>query len=316
MRAVRLAVAALYAEALSEALLAEGALAVDIADGGVESDGENALFGEPGAGVPGDSVQFWRDNAISALFADEDDVATTVARAAIAAGLDATPAFAIDRLDDRDWLKNARDQFQPIEISPRLWIIPSWFASSQDAARTARLPDPLAIKLIFDPGLAFGSGEHPTTRLCLRWLAENIRGNESVLDYGCGSGILAIAALKLGARSAIGVDIDPIALVASGHNAAQNRVDARFCLPQSAFLENRTMDIVLANILANPLIALAPLLARSTAARGRIVLSGLLETQADEVSAAYARWFDLVVAGDDQTWVCLSGEKRAEDSTA
>lgn len=137
-----------------------------------------------------------------------------------------------------------------------------------------------------------------------------------MLDYGCGSGILAIAALKLGARSAIGVDIDPLALVASERNAAQNRVDARFCLPQSAFLENRTMDIVLANILANPLIALAPLLARSTAARGRVVLSGLLETQADEVSAAYSKWFDLGIAGDDQTWVLLSGEKRAEDAMA
>ena len=186
----------------------------------------------------------------------------------------------------------------PQRIAPRLWIVPSWHAP----------PEPSAINVVLDPGLAFGTGTHPTTRLCLRWLAARIRGGESVIDFGCGSGILAIAAAKLGARDVSGVDIDPQAVSAARENAARNGVEAIFV---SAAAQLRApADIVVANILAQPLIVLAPLLAQSNGAGGRLALSGILVEQADEVRAAYAAWYDFEPVEEEEGWVLVSGTRR------
>lgn len=305
-----LTVASEHAGALSDALLACGALSVDIADRDAETAIEQALYAEPfdQPAEPFDEPSaFWPANKISALFDDEADVAACIAHACLDANVPEMPVET-STIKDCDWLKNSRAQFPPIQISERLRVVPSWLTTA-----TAGAWDAATIDLILDPGLAFGSGEHPTTQLCLRWLDENLRGGESVLDYGCGSGILAIAALKLGAKRATGIDIDPNAIVASEHNAVQNRVGARFRLPLSAAEKPLALvDVVLANILANPLIALAPLLAHSTAVGGRIVLSGILENQVDAVSAAYRQWFDLRIAGQSGGWICLSGAKFSD----
>jgi ribosomal protein L11 methyltransferase len=189
-------------------------------------------------------------------------------------------------------------QFDPIRISERLWIVPTWHTPT----------DPSAINIALDPGLAFGTGSHPTTRLCLRWLDTNIQGGESLLDYGCGSGILAIAAMKLGACSAVGVDVDAQAVQSSRDNAIANQVLADFYLPDAASLTQ--YDVVVANILTNPLRALAPLLAEATRSGGRIVLSGILAEQADDVMRIYAQWFAMSPAIIEDGWVCLSGIKQ------
>ncbi|HUF80371.1 MAG TPA: 50S ribosomal protein L11 methyltransferase, partial [Burkholderiales bacterium] len=186
----------------------------------------------------------------------------------------------------------------PIRISPRLWIVPSWHEP----------PDPAAVNLLLDPGLAFGTGSHPTTRLCLRWLEREIRGGESMIDYGCGSGILAIAAMKLGAARAAGVDIDERALVAGRDNALHNRVDVSFHSAAGAI--RQPARIVVANILAHPLIVLAPLLARLTADGGRLALAGLLEDRAADVRAAYEPWFDFDASAQDEGWVLLGATRR------
>ena len=187
----------------------------------------------------------------------------------------------------------------PIQVSQRLWIVPSWHAA----------PDAGAINIALDPGLAFGTGSHPTTQLCLQWLERVIRGGESVLDYGCGSGILAIAALKLGAARADGVDIDPQALLAARSNAVQNNVQAAF--HDAADAIRQPAQIVVANILSRPLIVLAPLLARLTAPRGKLALAGMFTEQADEILAAYRAWFELFETDAAGNWVLLSGTRRA-----
>jgi ribosomal protein L11 methyltransferase len=195
-------------------------------------------------------------------------------------------------------VRATQDQFTPQQISPRLWIVPTWHAP----------PDPAAVNVILDPGLAFGTGTHPTTRLCLRWLDGLIRGGESVIDFGCGSGILAIAALKIGAGTAYGVDIDEQALLAARANAMQNQVDAVF-VPAADRLA-RQADIVVANILAHPLIVLAPVIAGLARNGGRIALSGILDAQAAEVALAYHEWFDIEPGQQDDGWVLLTGVKR------
>jgi ribosomal protein L11 methyltransferase len=197
-------------------------------------------------------------------------------------------------------VRATQSQFKPVRVSRRLWVVPTWHTP----------PDPAAINLTIDPGLAFGTGTHPTTRLCLAWLDANLRGGESVLDYGCGSGILAIAALKLGAARAYGVDIDPAALLAARHNAMQNQVAAQFEAADRAAPE--PVNIVLANILANPLKLLAPLLARATRAGGHLLLSGVLEPQAAEVGVVYQAWFDLDGEQHDEGWVLLHGIKHRD----
>ncbi len=281
-------------EALSDALLETGAVSVEVIDARAGTEQERALFAEPGES----STVPWELSRVSALFDAHADVAASVAAALRAAGLDPACAFDVEPVADQDWVRATQSQFQSVRVSPRLWVVPTWHAP----------PDPTAISLIIDPGLAFGTGTHPTTRLCLTWLDANLCGGESVLDYGCGSGILAIAAIKLGAARAAGVDVDPTALLAARHNAMQNRVEVQF---ENADQPAATVhDIVLANILANPLELLAPLLARATRGGGRIVLSGILEHQAEAVRDAYHEWFSMDTTQRDEGWVLLSGVKQ------
>lgn len=283
-----------YAEALSEALLAHGALSVDMLDADADTPDEQAIFGEPGE--PTSAI--WQHNLINALFESNADVAGILRAVCTELGIAPLPEHKIETLEENDWVRLTQSQFEPIPISQRLWIVPTWHTPS----------DPNAINIVLDPGLAFGTGSHPTTRLCLRWLDANLQGGESVLDYGCGSGILAIAALKLGAASAIGVDVDAQAVQASRDNASANQVTANFYLPDNA--PKTQADIVVANILTNPLKMLAPLLAGATRQGGRIVLSGILSEQAEDVMKIYAQWFNLAPTVMDEGWACVSGVKR------
>ncbi len=286
---------ATHAEALSEALLGLGALSVDLLDADADTPDEQAIFGEPGEPPPG----VWQHNRVSAMFDDDQDVRAILANAVAEIGLEKFPEYRIETLADNDWVRLTQSQFEPIPISPRLWIVPTWHTAS----------DPQAINIVLDPGLAFGTGSHPTTRLCLRWLDQNLQGGESVLDYGCGSGILAIAALKLGAACAVGVDVDKQAVIASRDNATANQVsNVRFYLPDDA--PQGSYDLVVANILTNPLRLLAPLLANAAQQGGRIVLSGILEEQAQSVMDIYQQWFDLNPPIFEDGWSCLSGRKR------
>ncbi len=281
------------ADALSDALLEEGALSVSVEDAGAGTADEAPLYGEPGMRLE----TAWPQSLITALCAQQADAARLIAAACAHIGLPQPPDYRLEPVAEQDWVRASQSQFEAMRISEKLWIVPSW----------AVAPDPQAINLALDPGLAFGTGSHPSTRLCLRWLERTIRGGERVLDYGCGSGILAIAALRLGASAALGVDVDPQALVAARANAERNRVDARFFNSETA--PAIQADLVVANILANPLIMLAPLLAAHTAKGGRIALSGILETQAEEVMAAYAPWFALRVAEAEDDWALLVGER-------
>jgi ribosomal protein L11 methyltransferase len=283
-----------YAEALSEALLTQGALSVDMLDADADTPDEQAIFGEPGE--PTSTV--WQHNLINALFESDAPVTDILRSCCDVIGIQDLPAHSIETLEENDWVRMTQAQFDPIGISQRLWIVPTWHTPT----------DPDAINIALDPGLAFGTGSHPTTRLCLRWLDANLKGGETVLDYGCGSGILAIAAMKLGASSATGVDVDAQAVIASRDNAAANHVNADFFLPDATKIGQ--YDVVVANILTNPLCALAPLLAAATRTGGSIVLSGILAEQAEEVMHIYAQWFDLAPAVFEDGWSCVSGIKR------
>jgi ribosomal protein L11 methyltransferase len=284
---------AAYAESLSEALLDLGALSVDMHDADADTPQENAIFGEPGE--PTSSL--WLHNSVTALFSAEANVEAILLQAANAVGLQQSPSHQITTLQDNDWVRLTQSQFDPIRISQRLWIVPTWHTPV----------DASAINIVLDPGLAFGTGSHPTTRLCLRWLDENIHGGESVLDYGCGSGILAIAAMKLGAGHAFGIDVDAQAVQSSRDNALANQIIAEFALPEGT---PQPADIVVANILTNPLKMLAPLLANATCQGGRIVLSGVLSEQATDVEQVYSQWFNLNPTIIEDGWACLSGIKK------
>lgn len=283
-----------YAEALSEALLEHGALSVDMLDADADTPDEQAIFGEPGE--PTSAV--WQHNLVNALFESNASVADVLQICCRNLGITPIPAHKIETLEESDWVRLTQAQFDPIRISQRLWIVPTWHTPT----------DLTAINIALDPGLAFGTGSHPTTRLCLRWLDSHLRAGESVLDYGCGSGILAIAAMKLGAGSALGVDVDAQAVQASLDNAAANQVRADFYLPEKVSLTQ--YDVVVANILTNPLRALAPLLAGATKRGGRIVLSGVLGEQAEDVMRIYVQWFEMVPAIVEDGWACLSGVKK------
>ena len=270
--AVTLEVDAAGAEALSEALLDAGA--------------DSVTLDHPDAPRV----------ALKALFAPELDARAMLASATAACGM-VTPAFAVDRLEDDDWVRRSQSQFAPLQIGARLWIGPSWHK-----------PPPGIAAVTLDPGLAFGTGSHPTTRLALRFLERCIAGGERVLDYGCGSGILAIAAAKLGAGRIGATDIDPGALETAAANALANGVALELYAPQDPI--PGSYDIVVANILAQPLIVLAPLLAARTAPRGRLALSGILESQAAEVAAAYAAWFDIAPTQTEEGWALVEGTRR------
>jgi len=285
------------ADAWADALLDAGALSVDIADANAGTADEAPMYDEPGA----PPMSPWPVSRVTALFS-----AATVLEgmlAEMAARGEALPPYETFDVPEQDWVRATQAQFTPLRIADGLWIVPSWC----DAV------DPAAINLALDPGLAFGTGSHPSTRLCLRWLRRELRAGESVLDFGCGSGILAIAAGRLGAGRVVGTDIDPHALTASRANAARNSVDAEF-LPAGELSAMEGFDVVVANILANPLTSLAPALSRHVRAGGRIVLSGILDAQAAAVMTVYERWFTIGVCERDEGWCALAGTRTASAS--
>jgi ribosomal protein L11 methyltransferase len=294
-----------YVDSVSDQLLELGALSVDVHDAGEGTKEEQPLFGEPGA----PPLRFWDQAEISVLLEINCNVNQIMQAVMHAAKLPVQPDYSVTQIEEQDWVRLTQSQFDPIQISQRLWIVPSWHNS----------PDPAAINLRLDPGLAFGTGSHPTTQLCLSWLDIFLRPEEIVLDYGCGSGILAIAALKLGAGKVVGVDIDPNAITASQENARINDCNPdklSFCtqLPSSTdgnSLQN-SMTMVVANILANPLIMLAPIFMNAIQSGGRIALSGILEAQADEVLQVYSQWFRMEISASEQGWVLLTGEKLSD----
>lgn len=286
---------AVAAEAFGDALMSQGALSVSLDDADAGTGAEQPLFGEPGL-VPARAA--WARSVLRALVAADADVPELVAAAAGEAGLAAPTEWRAEPLADADWVRLTQAQFDPIRISDRLWIVPTWHTP----------PDPRALNLVLDPGVAFGTGAHATTQLCLRWLEENVHGGERVLDYGCGSGILAIAAMKLGAAMAVGVDIDPAAVAQARENARANRVAVELVTADAPL--DFAADLVVANILANPLKLLAPALATHVRAGGRLALAGLLREQVDEVAACYREAFALAVVGEADGWALLEGCRR------
>ncbi|QWD68535.1 50S ribosomal protein L11 methyltransferase [Polynucleobacter sp. VK25] len=297
-------VAAETAEPLGDALLELGALSVTVEDDAAGGYDENPLYGEPGLHP---EVQAWDRSAVTALFnpgIDASGSATFIPELLASlkeAGFHLSPPQE-KTVEEQDWVRLTQSQFAPIQIGERIWVVPSWHDAPSD---------PNAICLAVDPGLAFGTGSHPTTHLCLLWLEQqNHLQNQSLLDYGCGSGILAIAAAKLGCNPVIGTDIDPQAMVAARSNAEINNTTIRFVLPNEGAAElaaETKYDIVMANILANPLQVLAPALVNKMKVGGRIVLSGVLARQAEEVMETYSQWLKLSVWQESEGWVCLHG---------
>ncbi len=287
-------------DAWSDALLAAGALSVQVEDADAEAESEQPIFGEPGEPPPASG---WRRSRLRVMLeGDPGDPLAGVALLAQAAGLAGEPVPARSRrraVAERDWVGETQAQFTPIEIGPRLRISPSWHRIDEHDLQRS---------IVLDPGLAFGTGSHPTTRMCLRWLEREMPSGLRVIDYGCGSGILAIAAARLGAREVVAIDIDEQALASTADNAAANRVAIE--IRSSRDPAPAPADIVLANILANPLKLLAPMLESLLRPGGTILLAGLLERQVDEVAACYRRC-RLEVDQVDEGWACLRGTRQA-----
>lgn len=284
---------AAHAEPICDALLEAGALSASLEDADAGTPDEQPQFGEPGSvNSPG-----WMHSRVVALLEADADIDALLAEAAAAIGLPAVADYSVEEVAEQNWVQLTQSQFDPIRVSERLWIVPSWHES----------PDPAAVNLILDPGMAFGTGSHPTTRLCLEWLERNVTADCTVLDYGCGSGILAIAAARLGAGRVAGVDIDPQAVEAARANAERNGVTALFA--DSAQPVAGEYDLVVANILSNPLRVLAPAICAHVRSGGRLALSGILREQAEEIIGIYAQWLPMTVADTREDWVCLSGVK-------
>jgi ribosomal protein L11 methyltransferase len=283
-----------HAEALADALLEAGALSASIEDADAGTPEETPQFGEPGSiTTPG-----WERSRVVALLEFDTNVTELLAACAVSAGLGEAPPYNVEEVAEQNWVQLTQSQFEPIRVSARLWIVPSWHEA----------PDPAALVLVLDPGMAFGTGSHPTTRLCLEWLERVVIPDTSILDYGCGSGILAIAAAKLGASKVLGVDIDPQAVSAAKNNAERNNVSAQF--DDSSRALRGQFDIVVANILANPLKALAPAITAHVRPGGRLALSGILAEQAEELIAIYAPYILLSIADSREGWICLAGIKE------
>jgi len=285
------------AQRLSDALEEAGAVSVSL-----EGADSEPLFETDW----NDNRPVWKQTRVMALFEDKADIPAVLAMARAWLNVIELPPHRQDLVVDQDWVRVWMDRWQPMRFGSNLWVVPSWLTP----------PDPQAVNLILDPGMAFGTGTHATTGLCLDWLASHPLLGLDVVDYGCGSGILAIAALKLGARSALGTDTDPQALVTARENAGRNNVLDRLtlCLPD-AVPDSATADVVLANILAPALVALAPVLTRLTRPGGWLILSGLLASQAGEIEASYRAHFDFERRIRDD-WAMLTGRRRDQTPTA
>jgi len=297
LRELTLLADAATADALSDVLLDQGAAAVSIEDAAADTDAEQPLYGEPGSELDRPA---WPHNRLAVLVAPGTDPSQLLAAACAALGLETPPVLGEKLVDDADWVRLTQAQFPPTRIAAGLWIVPTWHQP----------PEAAAINIRLDPGVAFGTGTHPTTRLCLRWLVDNPPRGGRVLDYGCGSGVLAIAAARLGAREVAGTDIDAQALAAARANSRRNEVAARYTAPGR--LGAGVFDVVLANILANPLRLLAPMLLARVAPGGALVLSGVLRRQADELIATYRQAdaaVPLSVWDADDDWACIAGRR-------
>lgn len=288
------------AELVSDALMDAGALSVSVEDADEGTDAERPLFGEPGMEP---EQHAWERSRVVALADADADHAVLVHEACAHAELPDL-SFTLRSVADQDWVRVTQSQFEPIPIGQRIWVVPSWHAA----------PDPDALVLELDPGLAFGTGSHPTTRLCMEWLEQHVAAGQSLLDYGCGSGILAMLGRKLGAVPVDGVDIDPQAIVSARDNGERNHcADIHWFLPEAFGIErsDTRYAIVAANILSSPLKLMAPMLSGRVAPGGAMVLSGVLARQADEVIASYAPHIRLSVWAERDGWVALAGRKDA-----
>ena len=277
-------------DVLSDALDALDALSVSVEDADAQTPAEQALFGEPGMPPPKDG---WQRSRMAALFAQESQAQEALQLLSAQDFFEACHMVGVQAVADQDWVRLTQSQFAPVEITPDFWIVPTWHQPPAQARQVIRL----------DPGLAFGTGTHPTTRMCLRWIAQHGVQGQRVLDYGCGSGILAIGAAKYGAREIDAVDIDDAAVTSTVLNAEANGVSLVAGLPEKAQGQYQT---VLANILASPLKVLAPRLVSYVASGGSLVLAGILERQADELKAAYAPWIQLEVADSEDGWILMT----------
>jgi ribosomal protein L11 methyltransferase len=282
-----------HIENLSEALEALDALSVSVEDADAQTEHEQALFGEPGMPPPKEG---WQRSKVVALFAKEVEAKEAAVLLAAQDFFESCQLLSIAAVPDQDWVRLTQSQFAPVEITPEFWIVPTWHEPPSQAREIIRL----------DPGLAFGTGTHPTTRMCLRWIATHEVQGQRVLDYGCGSGILAIGAAKFGAQSIEAVDIDEAAVTSTQLNAQANEVSLNAGLPELAV---GTYQTVLANILATPLKVLAPLLCQHVEAGGHLVLAGILERQEEELIQAYAPFLNLSVSDREDGWILMTAHR-------
>jgi len=282
-------------DVLSEALDALDALSVSVEDADAETEHEQALFGEPGMPPPKEG---WQRSKMVALFAKEEEAQEAAVLLAAQDFFESCQILSIAAVPDQDWVRLTQSQFAPVEITPEFWIVPTWHEPPAQAREVIRL----------DPGLAFGTGTHPTTRMCLRWIATHAVTSQRVLDYGCGSGILAIGAAKFGASHIDAVDIDEAAVTSTELNAQANGVELNAGLPE---LAQGTYNTVLANILATPLKVLAPLLCSHVQAGGHLVLAGILERQEEELIQAYAPHLTLKVSDREDGWILMTAQRGA-----
>ena len=282
-------------ELVSEALEALDALSVSVEDADAETEHEQALFGEPGMPPPKEG---WQRSQVVALFAKEEEARQAALLLAAQDFFEACEVISLGAVPDQDWVRLTQSQFAPVEITPDFWIVPTWHEPPAQARKIIRL----------DPGLAFGTGTHPTTRMCLRWIATHDLNGQRVLDYGCGSGILAMGAAKFGAKQIDAVDIDEAAITSTELNAQANEVSLNVGLPE---LAQGAYQTVLANILATPLKVLAPLLCGHVQAGGHLVLAGILERQEEELIQAYAPHIKLSVADREDGWILMTAQRGA-----
>jgi len=281
------------AEIISDTLMELGALSAIIEDANADTIDEQAIFGEPGDPPPG----VWQKNLVSAMFDEDVDVEQMMHDLQTQTQL-SDLLYTTSEIQEQDWVRATQSQFNPIQINEQLWIVPTWH----------NVIDSEAINIVLDPGLAFGTGSHPTTHLCLDWLTKNVKHHESVLDYGCGSGILAIAAKKLHASTVVGTDIDDQAIISSRYNAEQNSVDIHF--EHAEQYEIKQFDIVVANILSSALSVLAPVLATACKQNGKVALSGILFEQTEQLTKIYSQWFEMEPPVRMESWVLLTGIKK------